>query len=96
MKRPRNTEANAKQKAVLLALIAIVGVARAHARETALLLEEPFGHFGGMNPTGHAAMYLSDVCAETPTELRQCMPGENGVVLVGIEASMAMTGWRCR
>ncbi|MGA7315444.1 MAG: hypothetical protein WBX22_15875 [Silvibacterium sp.] len=69
------------KRLVLLALIAMVGVARAHVRETALLLEEPFGHFGGMNPTGHAAIYLSDVCAETPTELRQCMPGENGVVL---------------
>jgi hypothetical protein len=55
--------------------------ARAHAREAALLLEEPFGHFGGMTPTGHAAIYLSDVCAETPTELRPCLPGEQGVVL---------------
>ena len=54
---------------------------RAHAREAALLLEEPFGHFGGMTPTGHAAIYLSDVCAETPTQLRPCHPGEQGVVL---------------
>jgi len=69
------------RKLVSLALIAIVGGAHAYAGEAALLLEEPFGHFGGMNPTGHAAIYLSDVCAETPTELRPCMPGENGVVL---------------
>ena len=34
-----------------------------------------------MTPTGHAAIYLSDVCAESPTELRPCLPGENGVVL---------------
>ena len=34
-----------------------------------------------MTPTGHAAIYLSDVCAESPTSLRPCMPGENGVVL---------------
>jgi len=47
----------------------------------ALLLEEPYGHFGGMNPTGHAAVYLSHVCAETPTEVRLCRPGEYGVVV---------------
>ena len=49
--------------------------------DAALLLEEPFGSFGAMNPTGHAAVYLSRVCAETPTRLRRCMPGEIGVVL---------------
>ena len=69
------------RKLIVLTLIAIFGSACAHAGEAALLLEEPFGHFGGMNPTGHAAIYLSDVCAETPTQLRPCMPGENGVVL---------------
>jgi hypothetical protein len=47
----------------------------------ALLLEEPFGTFGYVNPTGHAAIYLSDVCAASPTELRPCKPGEFGVVL---------------
>ena len=54
---------------------------RAYAGETVLLLEEPYGHFGGMNPTGHAAVYLSEVCANTPTQLRHCEPGETGVVL---------------
>lgn len=46
-----------------------------------LLLEEPYGTFGGMNPTGHAAMYLSRVCAETPLSLRRCNPGEPGAVI---------------
>ena len=46
-----------------------------------LLLEEPFGTFGGMNPTGHAAVYLSRVCAATPLSLRRCEPGEQGVVI---------------
>ena len=57
--------------------------ASVHARagEVALLMEEPFGGFGAMNPTGHAAIYLSDVCAETYTQLRRCEPGEPGVVL---------------
>jgi hypothetical protein len=65
----------------LLSLVALLAGERAEAREAALLLEEPFGRFGGMTPTGHAAIYLSDVCAQTPTELRPCLPGENGVVL---------------
>ncbi len=69
------------RRLIFLGLIAIFVGARAYAREAALLLEEPFGHFGGMTPTGHAAIYLSDVCAESPTELRPCLPGENGVVL---------------
>jgi hypothetical protein len=46
-----------------------------------LLVEEPFGTFGALNPTGHAAIYLSRVCAETPTVLRRCQAGESGVVI---------------
>jgi hypothetical protein len=34
-----------------------------------------------MNPTGHAAIYLSHVCAASPLELRPCDPGEQGVVI---------------
>jgi hypothetical protein len=47
----------------------------------ALLMEEPFGKFGAMNPTGHAAVYLNHICASSPTELRPCKPGEYGVVI---------------
>ena len=46
-----------------------------------MLLEEPFGTFGGLNPTGHAAVYLTRVCADSPTHLRVCTPGEAGVVI---------------
>lgn len=46
-----------------------------------LFLEEPFGTFGGMNPTGHAAVYLSHVCAASPLSLRRCRPEEHGVVI---------------
>jgi hypothetical protein len=56
------------------------GAGAAHASVT-VLLEEPFGTFGGMNPTGHAAIYLSRVCAASPTSLRRCNPGEQGVVI---------------
>ena len=47
----------------------------------ALLMEEPYGDFGAMNPTGHAAVYLNHICAESPTELRMCHDGEYGVVI---------------
>lgn len=49
--------------------------------EAALLMEEPYGEFGRYNPTGHAAVYLSEVCAENPTTLRRCRPGEFGSVV---------------
>lgn len=61
-------------------LLLLFSTAQAPAK-LALLLEEPFGTFGYVNPTGHAAIYLSDVCAASPTELRPCKPGEYGVVL---------------
>jgi hypothetical protein len=46
-----------------------------------LLLEEPYGTFGALNPTGHAAIYLSRVCAASPVLLRRCNEGEQGVVI---------------
>lgn len=49
--------------------------------EVALLVGEPFGKFGALNPTGHAAIYLSGVCAESPIKLRLCRPGDTGVVI---------------
>ena len=44
-------------------------------------MEEPYGEFGAMNPTGHAAVYFNQICAETPTMLRPCHDGEYGVVI---------------
>jgi hypothetical protein len=49
--------------------------------DVGLMIEQPYGKLGGMSPTGHSAIYLSRVCAETPTHLRRCRPGENGVVI---------------
>ncbi len=63
---------------VLLGALAAQPAARANV---ALFLEEPFGDFGGMNPTGHASVYLSEICAASPVSLRRCRPGEQGVVL---------------
>jgi hypothetical protein len=51
------------------------------AAQAALLLEEPYGFFGTLNPTGHTAIYFANICAETPTKLRRCQAGEMGSVI---------------
>lgn len=49
--------------------------------QAALLLEQPYGFFGALNPTGHEAIYLARVCADSPTKLRRCNADETGVVI---------------
>lgn len=66
---------------LLLFVFLIVGVSVSAYPDAALLLEEPFGDFGALNPTGHAAIYLDNVCASSPTHLRRCHAGEAGVVI---------------
>jgi hypothetical protein len=62
----------------LLVLLASVSFACASAT---LFLEEPYGKLGAFTATGHAAVYLSGVCAESPLVLRRCATGEPGVVI---------------
>lgn len=64
----------------LLFSICLFGSARSHA-QAALLIEQPYGFFGTVNPTGHNAIYFERICAETPVKLRRCEPGELGAVL---------------
>jgi hypothetical protein len=65
-----------------LALVGLAAFCGAHARaQAALLMEEPFGFFGALNPTGHNALYFQRICAETPVKLRRCNPGEMGAVI---------------
>lgn len=66
---------------LLLFVFLIVGVSVSAYPDAALLLEEPFGDFGALNPTGHAAIYLDNVCASSPTQLRRCHAGEPGIVI---------------
>src|SRR6202022_2886379 len=66
-------------KLICLFVLLMAGL-RAHA-SVAFLMEEPYGEFGAMNPTGHAAVYLNHICAASPTELRMCRSGELGVVI---------------
>jgi hypothetical protein len=64
----------------MLLIVLFPGVAAAHA-DVAFLMEEPYGGFGSVNPTGHGALYFNHICAESPTRLRMCLPGEQGVVI---------------
>src|SRR5216684_1622742 len=65
--------------AVLAVLFGAFGL-KAGASAT-LLIEEPYGKLGFFTATGHSAVYLSGVCAQTPLILRPCAPGESGIVL---------------
>lgn len=49
--------------------------------DVAVLLEEPYSYDGALAGTGHAAVYLTRVCAASPTVLRRCEAGEPGVVM---------------
>ena len=63
---------------LLLALAAFAPVSRA---DVAILLEEPYSLDGSLAGTGHVAVYISNICAASPTQLRRCAPGELGIVL---------------
>jgi hypothetical protein len=67
---------------VFLAAAAFLGsIPKLAQAQATLLLEEPYSYDGTFAGTGHAAVYLSRVCAESPTLLRRCNPGEQGVVI---------------
>ncbi len=65
----------------LLAIVLFSLVCPRCRAQAALLLEEPYGFFGAVNPTGHTAIYFEHICAETPVKLRPCQPGEQGAVI---------------
>src|SRR5437667_6292910 len=78
--RSRQVQQKRQLMGALIALLLCLG-ARAGASSATLLLEEPYGKLGFFTATGHAAVYLSGVCAETPVVLRPCKREEAGVVL---------------
>lgn len=69
-----------RRASIMLVVMVLVCASFAGASAT-LFLEEPYGGMGFFTATGHAAVYLSGVCAETPVVLRRCAPGETGVVI---------------
>jgi hypothetical protein len=70
-----------RNTAVLLAALAAGCFCAKTQAQAALLMEEPYGFFGALNPTGHNAIYFERICAETPVKLRRCGPGELGAVI---------------
>jgi len=74
------------RRAFIKLVVTILACASLSAASATLLLEEPYGHLGFFTATGHAAVYLSGVCAETPLVLRPCAPGETGVVISRYDA----------
>jgi hypothetical protein len=64
----------------LLGLVCLLSPIAAGADATVLLCE-PYGFYGKVFPQGHIAVYLDRVCAESPTVLRPCQPGEIGIVI---------------
>jgi hypothetical protein len=67
---------------LVLSLLALLTLGAVGARaDVAVLLEEPYSYDGAFAGTGHAAVYLSNICANSPTSLRRCQPGESGVVI---------------
>jgi len=49
--------------------------------DVSLIVLEAVGVAGEYTGSGHTAIYLSNICAETPVKLRPCREGENGVVI---------------
>jgi hypothetical protein len=78
--RVRNLRKTILRQGIILVCLIAGAKASAHA-SIALLMEEPYGTFGAMNPTGHAAVYFNRICADTPTLLRTCHDGEYGAVI---------------
>jgi hypothetical protein len=70
----------ARMFAFALFAAAMVYSPRAGA-QAALLLEQPYGVYGLLNPTGHNAVYFQRICVKTPVKLRRCRPGELGSVI---------------
>jgi len=66
---------------VLFSLALLVPIGPRARAQAAMFMEEPYGFFGFLNPTGHDAVYFERVCAETPIKLRRCSPGELGAVI---------------
>src|ERR1700729_3367057 len=75
-----DTRRNGTRWVGTLCALVLMSLSFGHASAT-LLLEEPYGKLGFFTATGHAAVYLSGVCADTPLVLRKCAPGEMGAVI---------------
>ncbi len=65
----------------LMSLALAAGVCAHAGAQAALFMEDADGFSRALDPTGHEAVYFARICAESPTQLRRCKPGESGVVI---------------
>jgi len=83
---PEHREADAAMRfprALFLSLAGFASLTQVCPRgsaQGALLLEDAAGFSSVLSPSGHVALYFARICADTPTKLRRCEPGELGTV----------------
>jgi hypothetical protein len=82
----------------VIIILSLITLFSAQSRaQAALLMEEPYGFFGTVNPTGHTAIYFERICAETPSRLRRCQDRANWAPSSrATRASPDTIGWRFR
>jgi hypothetical protein len=69
------------RRLILLAAIVLVCTAIARA-DLGVVVDDPTTVGSSKYiPTGHSLVYLSNVCADTPTHTRLCTPGEQGSIV---------------
>ncbi len=82
--RGRSSSAPAIRVAILPIFFALLSIALATPRASAdvgVVLNESLDEsMDRITGTGHMAVYFSNICAESPTKLRLCQPGENATV----------------
>ena len=69
------------KKGLLAFAFAVLIVPVSARADVALLVLEAMGVAGEYTGSGHTAVYLSNVCLDTPVKLRLCSEGEHGVVI---------------
>jgi hypothetical protein len=67
--------------ALFLALLAILGCARAYGDVGVVLNESLDTSLARITGSGHSAVYFSRICPDSPVKLRLCGPGEEGSVI---------------
>lgn len=87
------------KEGILAFLMAVLLLPIGAQADVSLLVLEAMGVAGEYTGSGHTAVYLSNVCLETPVKLRLCRPDEHGIVISSypqMVKGQIMTGWRCR
>jgi hypothetical protein len=79
--RERDVVRPAHPRQAVLAIALTVAVPASASADAVLLLGEAYGKFATFSPTGHASVYLTRVCASTPSTVRRCRAGETGAVV---------------